>query len=85
MRKAEEMQTSYCMHDGLQLQRAGKALFLLQREPESSVCVGVQMFHNSFGLHCSSPLAEEGNGQFLTDLWDRGLCLILAWLLFIMC
>lgn len=33
------------------------------------------MFPNNFGLHCSSPLAEEGKGQFLTDFWDRGLSL----------
>lgn len=28
----------------------------------------------ALGCCCSSPLAEEGKGQFLTDLWDRGLC-----------
>lgn len=39
------------------------------------------MFPKSFGLHCSSLLAKEGKGQFLSDLWDRGLCLILTWLL----
>lgn len=39
MRKAEEVQTSYCMHDGLQLQRAGKALFLLLREPQRQLCL----------------------------------------------
>ena len=52
MRKAEELYKQYCMHDGLQLQRAGKALLLLLGEPERevSVCVGGQMFPNSFGL-----------------------------------
>lgn len=54
------------MHDGLQLQRAEKALLLLLREPEReiSICVGGQVFPSSFGLLLQPPCSRiDGSAQ----------------------